>query len=245
MLADSQNSAYSQSHFYYHDSLKNMIKSRAFYDLFLVGAIGNIFNSVKKESDFSINLRTGQWRDSELARVFSRINDQADNRALVYSDFTHYPPSGGDPASFVGTVFFDRSLTYIGAVIFQLPIFPLDNIMQVSAGMGMSGETYLVEPDLLMCSNSRFFNHRSILNTKIDTLSVNCALNGWSGIYVIDDYRGVSVLSAYTSVSFLGTTWAMLAEIDEEEMLAPVYALSQFLLFSGVSYFSVRVSVGQ
>jgi len=114
-----------------------------------------------------------------------------------------------------------------------MPIEPLDSIMHVTAGMGESGETYLVGKDMLMRSNSRFLTQRSILQKRVDTSSVVQALAGKNGVATIADYRDVQVLSAYTPIDFLGTRWAMLVEIDHQEVMKPVYTLSNFLLISG------------
>jgi hypothetical protein len=39
------------------------------HDIFLIDAQGNVVFSLKKETDFATNLRTGPWRDSGLARA--------------------------------------------------------------------------------------------------------------------------------------------------------------------------------
>jgi len=111
---------------------------------------------VTKEPDFATNVIKGLWRNTQLAMVFSDVNTDLIAGKLVYKDFSPYPPSGDQPASFIGTSVYNEQHRYLGVVIYQIPIKPLDSIMQVTAGMGSSGETYLVGQDLLMRSNSRF-----------------------------------------------------------------------------------------
>jgi len=233
LLFAQDHSEYSAFHKQYHPTFKNMIEARDYYDFFLFDVNGNLVYTVKKESDYATNIITGQWQNTQLAKVFNQVNVRPMVNKLAYADFEAYGPSGNEPASFIGTSVFNERHQYIGVVVYQMPIEPLDKIMQVTAGMGDSGETYLVGQDLLMRSNSRFLTQRSILTKTVDTTSVTQALAGKTGIDTIEDYRNVSVLSAYTAIDFLGTRWAMLVEIDHSEVMAPVYTLSNFLLISG------------
>lgn len=105
--------------------------------------------------------------------------------------------------------------------------------MQVTAGMGKSGETYLVGSDFLMRSDSRFYKGRSILMTEVDTPSVRDALKGKSGVKIINDYRNIPVFSAYSPIDFLGAHWAVIAEVDESEIMQSVYRMGRFLFISG------------
>ena len=233
-LAAPDNSQYSRLHQEIHPLFSNMIDTDSYYDLFLINSSGDLVYSVQKEDDFATNLLTGKWQGTTLAALFQRINASPSSGKIRMADFSPYQPSGNEPASFIGVAVYDRENQYIGAVILQLPIEPIDKIMQVTAGMGETGETYLVGPDLLMRSNSRFFQDRSILTTKVDTLSVRRAFKGETGFGVINDYRQIAVYSSFTPFSVLSIQWAMLAEIDEIEVLQPVYEMSHFLLISGL-----------
>jgi len=234
LLSAKDNSRYSKLHHQFHPIFKNMIEARLFYDFFLLDRHGNVIYSVNKEADFATNIINGKWQKTQLATVFKTITSQPIAGKLYYADFKRYPPSGNEPASFIGAPVFDAQHKYLGVVIYQMPIEPIDRIMQVTAGMGETGESYLVGNDLLMRSDSRFLKQRSILNKKVDTFSVQQALAGEAGVGIIDDYRNVAVFSAYTAIDFFNTRWAMLVEIDREEVLRPVYTLSNFLLISGI-----------
>src|SRR3546814_611971 len=97
--------------------------------------------------------------------------------------------------------------------------------MQSAAGMGESGETYLVGSDHLMRNASRFSEESTILKTKVDGETVKAALAGEEGVREIVDYRGNPVLSVFRPIDFLGVRWAIIGEIDIAEMMAPVYAM--------------------
>lgn len=233
LLSGKDVNGYNQHHRKYHPVFRNLIKARSFYDLFLFDTQGNMIYSVSKEADFATNIISGRWSKSHLSAVFRKINNNPSPGAQVLSDFSHYKPSGDTPASFIGGPIYDPDGNYIGVLVFQMPIEPLNRVMQVTSGMGKTGETYLVGADLLMRSDSRFYQGRSILTTTVATDSVHQALAGNQGIQVLADYRGVQVFSAYTPINILDTQWAMIVEVDEAEVMAAVYEMSRFLTISG------------
>jgi len=236
---------YSEVHRKHHPVFKHLRDVGSFHDIFIFNIDGELIYSVSKEDDFAENLVNGRLKDTGLANVFVEINENPVAGKLIYVDYKPYLPSGNTPASFIGGAVFDEENNYIGVLAFQMPIEPLDEIMQVTAGMGDSGETYLVGSDLLMRSNSRFYAESSILKTKVDTPSVQRALQGKKGIAVIQDYRGVSVVSAYETIRFFDKKWAVIAEIDSEEVMAPVNAMSTFLVISGVLLVFVIAFLGR
>lgn len=233
LLAASDDSSYSQLHKYYHPVFRRLMNMRSFHDLFLISAAGDLVYSVSKEADFASNMLTGKWKDSHLAHVFRTISKARSPGLQVFTDFDRYVPSNNGPASFIGSPVFNSRGNYMGALVFQMPIAPLNNVMQVTAGMGETGETYLVGSDFLMRSDSRFFEGRSILEKSVDTLSVRRALAGEAGVDVIEDYRGITVFSAFVPVDFLNVRWALIAEIDKSEIMQPVYNMSRVLLLIG------------
>lgn len=230
----SDTSSYADIHTFYHPLFINLKATRLFDDIFLIDTKGNIIYTAAKEKDFATNLLSGPWAGSGLAEIFNEINISPSIGDISFSDFKKYAPSNNAPASFIASPIFDLNHNYLGVLAFQLPIKQLNAVMQVTAGMGKTGETYLVGADLLMRSDSRFYSYRNILERKVDTISVTSALEGKHGIHVISDYRDTSVFSAYKNIQFLGTSWAILAEVDEAEVLEPIYKLNQYLGFSAL-----------
>jgi len=233
-LTANDNSLYNELHSYYHPIFRNLIAARSYHDLFLFDHQGNLIYTVKKELDFASSSTKGKWKNTHLVQAFNTINKNPILGKHVFVDFAPYEPSNNGPASFIASPVFDQNKNYIGVLAFQLSIDTLNRVMQVTAGMGESGETYLVGSDLLMRSDSRFYKERSVLQSEVDTSSVHSALKGEIGASVIYDYRNVKVFSAYGPINFLNTRWAIIAEIDESEVLKPVYTMSYFLLTSGV-----------
>ncbi|OPZ78610.1 MAG: Methyl-accepting chemotaxis protein 4 [Alphaproteobacteria bacterium ADurb.Bin438] len=198
----------------------------------MVSKDGNVVYSVFKELDFATNLLNGEYNNTGLAKVFKEILNNKKQSFISFDDFAPYSPSFNQPASFISTPIFDNN-EFIGALIFQMPIDKINNIMNLSVGMGETGETYIVGKDKLMRSNSRFSKEgeTTLLKQKVDTETVNDALKQNSGIKTIHDYRNEKVISFYNFINFYGTTYAIIAEIDLKEIMKPVDYLKNKLIY--------------
>ena len=223
-------SAYSKAHAIFHPWFHQLQQKRGYYDVFLFDTNGDLVYSVFKENDYATNMNTGQWRQTDLANTFRASLNSSGKGSVTFFDFRPYAPSYNAPASFISTPIVDENGAIVGVLAFQMPIGRINSIMQKNEGMGESGEAYIVGPDLLMRSDSRFSKESTILKTKITGQTTTDALNGKSGIKTILDYRGISVVSAYTDMVFHGTKWAVLAEIDEDEVNQPIDSMRNGML---------------
>lgn len=230
-------SAYSKVHGASHPWFRDYLEQRGYYDIFLVDAAGNIVYSVFKENDFATNLANGEWQSTDIATVFRKVKENAKPGSFAFSDFAPYAPSSNAPASFIGTPVVGASGSFAGALIFQMPIDRINEIMTRSTGLGETGETYIVGTDFLMRSESRFRKPgeaSTILVRRSDTSSVRAALAGKADVASSTDYRGEPVLAAFAPLSFEGVNWALLAEIDEAEVQRPIDEMGmQFLMIGG------------
>ncbi|MFQ5462750.1 MAG: methyl-accepting chemotaxis protein [Phycisphaerae bacterium] len=200
-----------------------------YYDLFLVNANGYCFYSVGHEADFETNLVSGKFKDSGLGEA---VRANLATKQFAFADFAPYAPSNGAPAAFVS-----QPIVYGGEVEvivgLQLPLDGINNVMTLRTGMGETGESYLIGPDKLMRSDSPLDpEHHSVLASfadpslgSVDTTAAKAALAGNIGAELVVDKDGDMMLSAYTPVNVFGTTWALMAAIDEAEIMAPVKAM--------------------
>jgi len=228
-------SNYSNLHARLHPFLKQYLEEYAYYDIFLVdGETGDILYTVFKELDFGSNLVSGTYNTTNIARLFKDVNSASvANFTAKLVDFESYAPSNGDPAAFIASPVYDGNQK-IGAVIFQMPINKIDVVMQERSGLGETGETYLVGPDKLLRSNSRFSEKPTVFVTKVDTEAVKEAIAGKSDCKIIKDYRGVPVLSAYMPFNVLGMNWSIIAEIDKAEAFKSIDALKKSMIIIGI-----------
>ena len=204
--------------------LKSFMEMFNFYDVFLIDAAGNVVYTVARESDLGENLKRGILKDSGLGRVFEKSRN-----TIAIEDFSWYGPSN-EPAAFMATPIRDSSGRYVGSAAFQISLADINMIMTQRAGMGKTGESYLVGHDKLMRSDSYLdsVSHTvkaSFANPdkgKVDTDAARDALSGKTGSDIITDYNGNPVLSAYAPLDIAGLKWAIISEIDVAEAFSPV-----------------------
>jgi methyl-accepting chemotaxis protein len=197
-----------------------------YYDMLLVNPDGYCFYTVAKEADYQTNFVSGRYKDSNLGKL---VREVLATKQIGFADFAPYAPSENAPAAFIAQPVIHAGETEL-VVALQLPLEGLNSIMSVRSGMGKSGETYLVGSDKLMRSDSYLDpeNHsvagsfRNPALGAVDTESVKSALGGGTDAKIVTDYNGNQVLSAYCPVDVFGTRWALLAEMDEAEVMAPV-----------------------
>ena len=211
------------------------IEKYGYYDLFLINPDGHVFFTVTQEADYQTNLIKGPYSNSNLGQLFRQVSK---SKEYGFVDFRPYAPSNDEPAAFVAQPLIADGETEL-VVALQLPIEGLNAIMQQRDGMGRTGETYLVGADKRMRSDSFLDPQRHSLKASfagtvkqngVDTEASVQALAGKTGAKVITDYNGNSVLSAYTPVDIKGTSWALIAEIDEAEVLEPIEQLLLVIL---------------
>lgn len=231
-------SAYTLYHSSLHPAVRRFLRVNEYHDIYLCGPGGDVFYSFYKEEDFATNLVSGPWRDTDLGVVFRKARDSAKGEIAI-SDFNRYEPSGSVPAAFAAGPVYGDDGGLLGVLIFQFVGQQVNEIMQFTAGMGETGETYLVGPDLLMRSDSRFSAESTILAKTVDTETVRRALAGESGVEIADDYRGERAISAYGLLGFQGLQWAVITEKDVQEVLRPAKRLRRNLLLAGLASLAI------
>ncbi len=197
------------------------LETYGYYDVFLIDLSGNVVYSVAREDDFAANLASGRYSDTGLADAY-----QAGSRSsarIFMTDIEKYAPSNDVEAMFIGFPIMQGS-NRIGVLVAQMPLDALNDVLTQRQGLGESGESYLVGDDLMMRSESRFIEGTTLTQTA-DHFTVKEALDGKTGVLLTPDYRGQQVLSAYQPYEYFGISFALLTEIDQAEILAPVGVL--------------------
>ena len=236
-------SNYHKIHNKYDPWFQLLQKVRGYYDIFLLNTNGDVVYSVTKEADFATNLFAGEWRNSGLAKTLDGALSDPPNFQRQFVDFAPYEPSNGAPASFISAPVLNGD-EVLGVLAFQMPIKKINEVMQVTSGMGKSGETYIAGEDLLMRTDSRFSETSTILKTKIDTLTAKAAIEGKQGVQETLDYRNIPVFSAYGPMDFAGTRWAVLSEIDTSEIFEPIWQMRNFMLGIGILVAGIIAGAG-
>ncbi|MDM8540061.1 methyl-accepting chemotaxis protein [Desulfococcaceae bacterium HSG9] len=216
----------------------NFAETNGYLDLLLFNPDGYCFYSVGKKSDFQTNLLDGEYAESGLGRLIQRVLEA---KQYGFADFESYAPRDGEPIGFIAQpLVHDDRIELVVAL--QISHASISNIMMQRTGMGKTGEIYLVGSDKLMRSDAFLdpTNHSvkmSFANSSkgsVDTDAVRDALAGKIGRKNIINYNGNPVLSAYAPLKINGTTWAMIAEIDETEAFEAVNVIKSLIGIVGI-----------
>ena len=212
-----------------------------------------VIYTLRKRPDFATSLRNGPYASTNLAKAADILSRAGDRDAFKVVDTELYRPNLGRPVGFVLSPIFNGSdMVGILALEFPIDrIVHLltGNFQWEREGMGKTGECYAVGPDFTMRSRSRFMvedpqafvrglrtsmvttsvvdqieRQGTVLNQlPVKTYSTEQALIGREGIALINDYRGVPVLSSYGPLDLNSLRWAVVAEIDAAEAYKPIY----------------------
>ncbi len=235
---------YSPAHVQHHPWLRTVRQESGYGDLMLFDASANLIYTVAKNDDFATSFRAGPFKESHLAKLVKAIRDNPEAGKIVMADFAPYKPNGDKPTSFLGTAVFQPDGAFSGVLAVQLPVDGMNKVLGNTAGMGQTGETYLVGSDMMMRSVSRFSGADAILSTHVETDSVKEALQGRDGVHEIHNYRNAEVISSYRPVDVFGIRWALLGEIDAAEVFADIESLRTTLLITGTLLLAVLAVVG-
>ena len=163
-------------------------------------------------------------RDQARERYFER------GSSGTYVQPVKQSPLTGKPTITVATPLFDRGGQRIAVVAANLNLERLDRIVLPAAGLGRTGESYLVGKD------TRFVHTR--LNTGeyakgVSSRGIDSALGGGLGQGLYESYAGVPVIGVYRWLDEVGA--ALVAEQSQEAAFAPARRLALTLAGIGLA----------
>lgn len=230
LLTKEDGSFYSHTHGYYHPWFRDLQQRRGYDDVYLFTTSGDLAYSVFKDADFATSFTKGEWAQSGLGRVFQAAI-KAEPGTIIFEDFAGYGPSSGQPASFIGMPVFDRIGNRAGVIAYQIPASVINGLMAKSNGLGKTAESFLVGPDKLMRSDSRFSATPTTLKRTVTSDAAALGLSGKAGVMSTVDLSGEQAYAAYDSVSLFGSNWAVIVEMSKAEAESGISSLlNQFLV---------------
>jgi class 3 adenylate cyclase/HAMP domain-containing protein len=195
-----------------------------------------------------------------VAAAVARCSVATNSAAVCFADFAPYAPAHGDPEAFMAVPVLDHGavIAVLVAQLADEEIDKVvtgDRQWQQD-GFGATGEAYLVGPDHRVRSAPRdFYENRElyladlaragqsqadldeivrygtpVLHQRVDTEAVRRALAGVAGTGEVTGYGGEPTLASWGPVSVFGTRWALVANVDTAEALAPIERLGRELL---------------
>ena len=255
-------SAWSAASSRYQGFFADLTTRFGFEDSMILDTNGNVVYTAYRGADLGTNLFTGPYRTSLLADTYRQSLQATSVDQTFVTDFERYPPSYDKPTAWVlSPIGNDGNIAGVLALQLPLEginnVMTGDKGWEKD-GLGATGETYLAGPDKLMRSVSRELLTNpdayvagvvangtptdvaerevevggSVLLQPVDTLAVNRALSGESGVATDKDYYGPTSLVAYMPLDIPGLDWVLVAKIDENEALAPVNTFARNIALS-------------
>ncbi|WP_273736141.1 adenylate/guanylate cyclase domain-containing protein [Mycolicibacterium septicum] len=256
-------SAWSAANARFNDYFREIVERFQFEDALLLDTAGNVVYTAYKGVDLGTNIVTGPYRQSLLSDAYEKTLASNAVDYVGITDFGDYQPADEPTAWMMAPVGPPGRVE--GVLALQFPISKINRLMTAdkqweTAGMGATGETFVVGPDGLMRSDSRLFlenpekferdvidagtppavaakslrQHGTTLVQPVETTATRLALRGQSGTVIEDDYLGNETLQAYAPVNLQGLNWSIIAKIDTAEAFAPVATFTRTLVLSTV-----------
>lgn len=204
---------------------ENFINTFGYSDLKLVLPDSTVMFSLQRGNDYQRQLSDSALQDTPLAQL---VKQSRDKRQMVISDLVYNDLSQQPSQYLAAPILADNEL--IMTLVLELPITPLNTVMQTRQGLGDKGETYLVGSDSRLRSDSVRFPERQVAREHAPSASLHAsaisgALAGQQGRISEAGLDGNLALKVFLPLEFDGNRWALIAEMDQQQAFAPVRRL--------------------
>ncbi|WP_313675376.1 adenylate/guanylate cyclase domain-containing protein [Mycolicibacterium sp.] len=244
-------SAWSAANARYNPYFREIVSRLGFRDAMLINAKGDVVYSALKGVELGQNVITGPYRgEGALPEAFRRAMATNEIDYVDSTDFGEYLPSG-EPTAWM-LVAIGPPGRAAGVFAVEYPASVVNNLMTADrqwerAGMGQTGEAFVVGKDDLMRSDSRLFledpqayrtdviaagtspevadqaikQGTTVLVQPVGTKATQAAQRGETGTLIATDYLGHRALQAYAPLNLKGLDWVVVASLDSDEAFAP------------------------
>jgi len=174
------------------------------------------------------------------------VSTNSNNEGKDFSKDTHFEEALRSLQLYIGDIYYSTTLNRPN-MAFYTPIFSstvrdsvigmlvvrtnLENflyrLLSDRTGMGETGETLIVNKDVISLNELRWFRN-SVLKLTLRSKPAVEASRGKTGIIEAADYRGEMVLAAFTNITRIG--WGFVAKQDLEEVYSPINQLRSWML---------------
>ncbi len=185
-----------------------------------------------------------ELKNTAISEVYSEVLQA---KSIRMSDIQQDALTGKN-VFYLGAPIFNASGVSLGIIVVEIDASKITGLVEESAGLGKTGESYLVGSDYLMRSNSRFNSETDILNTLVDTENVHLGFQKQTGKLSLKSYRNRSVLSFFIPIDLdlkfnAGFDWILIVEIEESEAFMAFKGLViQMIIIAAVMFILIAVA---
>jgi class 3 adenylate cyclase len=256
-------STYSDVHAKYHPTLRSIVAGSSVGDLILVNLDGTVVYSVDKNIDVGTNLVDGPYSDSVLAHVALDVGPDTGVGEASSSDVAFYTPALYVPTTFIVSAVSDGE-SIIGYVLLEVSAETLTELVTndgewVDAGMGETGEVYIVGDDMTLRTESRLWledpdsflsdtsqangdavaqdvatRQTSILIQPVVTDAVEEALATGTFNGTSEDYLGRESVAVAKSIDVGDGQWVVVGSVTTEEAYSALQSYLNLLIIIAV-----------
>ncbi len=127
---------------------------------------------------------------------------------------------------------------YSGVLFLKSNAKALNDITTARRGLGATTETYLIDKDYHMITESRFLNN-VVLRLQVVNPATQACFSGTKGLHVYKNYMGKEVFGVQTYLP--DQEWCLLTEMDLKEALQPIIVFRNrtFIVFGCLVLFII------
>jgi len=211
-------------------------------NMYFVSTSGEILFELNNGINLGSNLFQQPFSSTKFSKTCHKILNTGET---AFSDLEYFTFPNDEPTGFLGQLLLDSKGEKIGILVLQISMEQIDKIVQYGIGFGNTGKVYLVGLDLKLRSSSKMNDHSRVLkeseeNEKTRTwqnvIANNTTLspdgkpiieeassyNNSKDILVVGLYRNI------LSIEKLGVNWALIEEIEQQEVHTVARELTSF-----------------
>ncbi len=193
-----------------------------------------IFETTKKAQEFDVSVESGEFADGELVGVliFQVPSERLDAIMTNNNEWINFGLGETGETYLVGPsrlAGFDYTLRSNSRFFVE----DLPGYLNSITNVGVSEEV-----------KNSIVAHSTVSGRQpIETSGVRSALAGEIGQGLFPDYRGLNVYSAFTPLDISGLNWALMAEMGQSEVLAPVNSLRSTFLRLSLGFLAIAAFI--
>ncbi|MEA5579781.1 ATP-binding protein [Nodularia harveyana UHCC-0300] len=214
----------------YRTFITNYLEIFGYSDIIFISQPGDAIFSVKLGQELGENFHTGDYKNSELAKVFERA------KTLMQVEISNfgYHLNTKEPVAFIAAPIFKNNII-IGVLVLKLNNQEFNKVVNNYIGLGKTGETIVVskiDQTIVFNSPTRHdsnaaFN-RTINIKQQKSHPLNQASQGIKGFGITTDYRGQETIAAWRYLPSLNS--GLLVKIDTAEAFATLKTLQKITI---------------
>ncbi|MCX6744407.1 MAG: ATP-binding protein [Candidatus Parcubacteria bacterium] len=132
------------------------------------------------------------------------------------------------PTAVIASPILDNNQKLIGVLASRLNLEDINKMMTGNSGLGMNGETYLLNSSNFFISQPSTSTDNLVFKKTVFTTAANECLAGKNNFGFYNDYRKKPVIGLYTWLP--DDQLCLIAEIDQSEAFAPIYRFKNFVI---------------